>query len=199
MIKTLLGHPLVYQQFQTAAGFFRARLKAIAAYLPMQGGEKIVDIGCGPGFMAKHLPSKVSYLGFDIDDTYISYARTHFGDKGRFFCQLFDAEAARQHGPVDIVMMNGVLHHLTDDEVHDILRVVSSGLSPRGRLFTLDGCFSDDQSSVARFLLKSDRGQYVRTRKEYESLMTSHFNTVEVHIENAWARVPYTFIIMVGR
>jgi SAM-dependent methyltransferase len=199
IVKDILGHPVVYQQFQNAMGFFGARVKAIGAYLPMDRGDKVVDIGCGPGFIVNHLPPGVSYLGFDIDKKYISYACSRFGDKGRFLCQLFDEQQARQCGPIDVVMMNGVLHHLDDDEVDQTLRVIKAGLKTGGRLFTLDGCFSDEQSWVARFLLKSDRGRHVRTRGHYESLLAKHFRTVEVHIENAMARVPYTFIVMVGQ
>ena len=199
IVKDMLGHPVVYQQFQNAMGFFGARVKAIGAYLPMQRGDKVVDIGCGPGFIVNHIPTGVSYLGFDIDQSYISYASRRFGDKGRFFCQLFDESQAKKYGPIDVVMMNGVLHHLADDEVHETLRVIKGGLRAGGRLFTLDGCFSDEQSRIARFLLKSDRGRHVRTREHYESLLSRHFHTVEVHIENAMARVPYTFIIMVSQ
>ena len=199
IVKDVLGHPVVYQQFQNAMGFFGARVKAIGAYLPLQRGEKVVDIGCGPGFIVNHIPAGVSYLGFDIDQNYIAYASRRFGDKGLFFCQLFDEAQAKKYGPIDVVMMNGVLHHLADDEVHETLKVIKGGLRAGGRLFTLDGCFSDEQSRIARFLLKSDRGRHVRTRAHYESLLSRHFHTVEVHIENAMARVPYTFIIMVSQ
>jgi len=34
-ITDILKHPLVYQAYQNSGGFFGARLKAIAAYLPM--------------------------------------------------------------------------------------------------------------------------------------------------------------------
>ena len=178
-IKDILKHPLVYQLSQNAAGFFRARVQAIGAYLPMESGEKVVDIGCGPGLIVNYLPPKISYLGFDIDERYIAYARAHFGDKGRFFCHIFDEDAAHKYGPIDVVMMHGVLHHLDDDEVYRTLRVIKGSRRTGERLFTLDGCFADGQSPLARFLLKSDRGQHVRMREQYESLMVRYFDTVQ--------------------
>ena len=89
MITDILKLPLVYQMFQHLGGFFDARLKAIGSYLPIKSGQKVVDIGCGPGFIVEHLPRGISYLGFDTDASYIAYAMGRFGDKGRFFLPDF--------------------------------------------------------------------------------------------------------------
>ena len=89
MITDILKLPLVYPMFQYLGGFFDARLKAIGSYLPIKSGQKVVDIGCGPGFIVEHLPRGISYLGFDTDASYIAYAMGRFGDKGRFFLPDF--------------------------------------------------------------------------------------------------------------
>lgn len=197
-ITDILKHPTIYQSYQNLGGFHSGRVKALAEYVPMRGGERVVDIGCGPGFIVRDLPSNVTYLGFDTDERYIAYAKRKFGRSGRFFCQTFDRSAAAQHGPVDIIMMNGVLHHLSDDEVRETLPAIRAALGHGGRLITIDGCFVEGQSWIAKTLLKNDRGQYVRTKSHYESLLTGAFDRIEVHIENSLSRIPYTFIVMVG-
>jgi putative flippase GtrA len=199
IIRDVLKFPLVYQTYQNMGGFFGARLKAIKYYLPIKSGDKIVDIGCGPGFIIRHLPNDISYIGFDTDESYISYAKARFGHMGQFFCHLFDEPTALNHFPVDIVMMNGVLHHLSDDEVHQTLDVIKHALASGGRLFTLDGCYIDGQPALARLLLKYDRGLHVRTPEHYKSLMAAHFEQVEVHIDETLSWVPYTWITMVGK
>lgn len=198
-IRDILKHPLIYQAFQNAGGFFGARLRAMRAYLPMEEGLRVADIGCGPGFIVKHLPANIRYSGFDTDEKYVAYARANFGDKGRFVCRVFDEQAAREIGPQDIVLMNGVLHHLSDYEAHQTLAVIKQALASGGRLFTLDGCFANGQPRLARFLLEQDRGQHVRTREQYQSLLQRHFDKIEVHIENSLSWVPYTWIVMIGR
>jgi len=198
-IKKIFDHPLVYQWFQQAGGFFGARVKAIEAYLPMNPGDKILDVGCGPGFIVESLPEGVVYTGFDTDAKYIGYAQKRFGKRGEFVCGALDQAAAERYGPADIVMMNGVLHHLSDDEARETLGVIAKALCPGGRLFTLDGCDVEGQPAVSRYLLDHDRGPYVRTRSGYLGLIDDKFPFIEVHIESALSRVPYTFLIMVAR
>lgn len=197
-IKAVFDHPLVYQWFQRAGGFFGARTKAIDAYLELEPNARILDIGCGPGFLLEKLPTDVRYTGFDTDAGYVTYAKKRFGGRGEFVCGPFDADAAAATGPADVVMMNGVLHHLDDDEARETLDVIATALHPGGVLFTLDGCYVDGQSPIARHLLKNDRGPNVRTETGYRDLLDGRFSSVEVHIESSLSRIPYTFIIMVA-
>ena len=193
-----LRNPLVYQAFQRCGGFFGARLRAIDAYLPMRPGDKVVDIGCGPGFIVERLAPGISYRGYDTDAAYIAYARRKFGERGRFECRLFDVSTARECAPVDIVMMNGLLHHLSDDQVHGTLDVAKQALAKDGRLFTLDGCIVEGQSTLARYLLEHDRGEHVRTPERYRALMAAHFTRVDAHVDHSLSWVPYSWQIMVG-
>ena len=198
-LRSILDSPLVYQSFQQFGGYFGARIRSQRALLPIAPGARIADIGCGPGFIVRHLPAGISYTGFDTDPRYIAYANAHFADRGRFLHRLFDADAARDLGPFDIAMMNGVLHHLTDEEAHRTLAVVRQALSPGGRLFTLDGCCVPGQSAFVRFLLKIDRGRHVRTEAGYRGLLAPHFAAVEVHVDHRLSWGPYTWIVMIGR
>lgn len=198
-IKNILRHPLLYQWFQEAGGFFGARIKAIDAYLKIEPGDRIIDIGCGPGFLAAKLPDGVNYTGFDTDRAYIDFAEKRFGTKGRFVRSSFDHTVAEKFGPADIVMMNGLLHHLSDEEVKSALEIVAKALRKGGVLFTLDGCYVSGQSAVSRYLLRNDRGAFVRTEVGYTKLLCDQFYNVEKHVDSTLSRVPYTFIITVSR
>ena len=198
-MKALLGHPALYQAYQNAGGFFGARVKAISDYLTLRPGMRVIDIGCGPGYILRHLPEGVDYTGFDIDESYIDHARRAFGHLGQFHCRYFDAAAARELEGADVVMMNGVLHHIDDGELQDTLLNVREALASDGVLFTLDGCYRKGQSRIARWLLDHDRGEFVRDEGGYDRVLRGAFARVDLAIREDYSRVPYTFIIGMAR
>jgi SAM-dependent methyltransferase len=198
-MKAILKHPAIYQAFQNAGGFFGARVKAIADYLTLGSGMRVIDIGCGPGYILRHLPPGIDYVGLDIDQSYIDHARVSFGHLENFHCRYFDAAAAEEFAGADIVMMNGVLHPIADEELTETLTNVRSVLKPDGVLSTLDGCYRQGQSRIAKWLIDNERGEFVRDRNGYERVLSCAFANVDLIIREDYSRVPYTFIIGVAR
>ena len=198
-MKAILSSPALYQAYQNAGGFFGARIKAISEYLTILPGMRIIDIGCGPGYILRHLPQGIDYVGFDIDEAYIDHARRSFGHRGKFYCRYFDAAAADEFADTDIVMMNGVLHHIADEELKGTLANIRDVLKSGGVLFTLDGCYREGQSRLAKWLLDNDRGKFVRDQNGYGLVLRSIFENVDLVIRDDYARVPYTFVIGISR
>jgi SAM-dependent methyltransferase len=198
-MKAMLSSPALYQAYQNAGGFFGARVKAIAEYLTIRPGMRVIDVGCGPGYILRHLPRGIDYIGFDIDQAYIDHANRSFGDRGKFYCRYFDAAAAVEFAGADIVTMNGVLHHIADQQLTATLTHVRDVLKEGGVLFTLDGCYREGQSRFAKWLLDNDRGEFVRDQNGYDRVLRSVFDDVDLVIRQDYARVPYTFIIGISR
>jgi SAM-dependent methyltransferase len=194
----ILRHPQIYQSFQRAGGFFGARVRAIESYLSLNSGDHVIDVGCGPGFIVSLLPAGTRYNGIDVDRTYISYAQRRFGAVGSFHCGRFDESTAARIGPADVIMMNGLLHHLTDEEAFAVLHVARNALKPNGTLFTLDGCFRGGQSRIAQWLLRHDRGKFVRTEAGYRQLLGAALGNVRTYLREDLSLVPYTFLIGVA-
>ncbi len=197
-VRDVLNLAPAYQAYQRLGGFFGARVRAIERHLAINPGHRVIDIGCGPGYIVEHLPESIEYLGFDTDAKYIDFARRRFGHRGKFFCRLFDDAAAEEFKGADLVMMNGVVHHMDDADAVGTFRSVHRVLKAKGQIFTLDGCYTENQSALVRYLLRKDRGRFVRNETGYRALLEASFENVKVAIYEGISRVPYTFIVMVG-
>jgi len=195
MLKKILNSPVVYQSFQELGGFFDARIKAIGEFVDIQPESNILDIGCGPGYILNYLPKTVNYIGFDINQSYVNHAKAKFGRSGRFYCRFFDAEVAQELHPIDLVMMNGVLHHLSDSELVGTLSNVRKALRPGGILFSLDGCYQKHQSGFRKWMLDNDRGNFVRDEAGYRAVLSKVFEKVDLHVREQYSLIPYTFVV----
>ena len=90
----------------------------------------------------------------------------------------------------------GILHHLNDDQATDLLRLARTAVKPGGGVVSLDGCYRDGQSSIAKSLLAGDRGEFVRSEEGYVRLTKGLLDHIGVHIGEDMLYVPYTLIIL---
>ena len=194
MVNRLLESPIVYEASQ-AFWYKRGRQhEYVTTYAQARPGERVLDIGCGVGAVAKHFP-KVTYHGFDSNPAYIDYARTKYGNYAEFRTGVIGQDVAVEANSYELVMANGVLHHLNDSEVLHLLNLSHAALKPGGRLVTRDGCFEEQQGRFARMLLERDRGRYVRTRAGYQGLIEQIFPNSRSTIRRDMLRLPYSLII----
>lgn len=195
-IRSILSIPTIYDLFGWIIGGPDGRRAFTKAYLSVQQGDRILDIGCGPGAMFPYLPN-VEYVGFDASEDYIRAAQEQYGDRATFYCKQVSAETLTQPGYFDLVLAIGVLHHLSDLEALQLCHLAQTALKPGGRFVTLDGCYVSGQSAIARYLLASDRGQNVRDREGYTKIVSQVFSKdVVVNIRHDLLRIPYTHIIL---
>lgn len=195
-LSLLLNHPAAYRLFQQWVGAEFARKTYLAEYAKPVPGEKILDLGCGPADILRYLP-EVNYTGFDLSPEYIHAARERFGSKGRFCCADVGLGTIEgEQGTFDLVMAVGVVHHLDDLQAGQLFAVARRALGPAGRLVTYDGCYVSGQSRLARWLLARDRGQFVRTQKQYMDLASPYFSTIQSSLRDDLLRIPYTHLIM---
>lgn len=200
-LKRLLGFSWVYASFQSLVGAARGAKWVSDHFWRAQPGQKVVDIGCGPGNTVHLLPNGVRYVGFDVSTQYIDHAcKTFASDPNKTFIvgvpEDFVVQLPAQMQNADLVIMNGLLHHLNDEEALTALKLAHKSLSPNGRLVCLEACFLASQAPMARWVLKQDRGQNVRTESEWKALVAQVFGKFETHILTGLLRIPYTQIII---
>jgi SAM-dependent methyltransferase len=203
-VKRILTFSWAYNLFQDLVGATKARRWVCKHFWQVKAGQKVVDIGCGPGSIVHLLPAGVKYVGFDISDEYISSARAKFdGDPDKVFLvgvaeDYVDHLPQQMHG-ADLVVINGLLHHLDDHEALIALKLAHASLAPGGRLVCLEACFLVSQAPLARWVLKQDRGKNVRTEPEWKTLVAKVFEKSESFILTGLLRIPYTLIVIVAK
>lgn len=192
---TILSQPSVYTAFRNLLRNQEHCNDYITTYLRPQKGNKLLDIGCGKADILADLP-EVDYTGFDLSPRYIKAARERFGNKGTFFCGRISRDTVPADQSYDLVLAKGVLHHLNDSEAIELFNLAKAILKPTGRLVTLDGCYTENQSTIAKFFLSQDRGKYVRQSSGYIELARSVFPQVQSALRTDFLRIPYTHLIM---
>jgi SAM-dependent methyltransferase len=154
----------------------------------------VLDVGCGTADILSALPD-VDYVGFDINESYITRARACWGPRGQFFARRIDRDAIESLGTFDLILATGVLHHLEDDEANALFQTLASALRPNARIITVDGCHVEGQNPIARFIINQDFGKNVRTPDGYATLARRSLADVRGWvIHRAW--IPYTYWIM---
>ena len=126
--------------------------------------NRIVDLGCGPGDLALTAHQLgINYYGCDPDAASVALARARFSSLVEASFEV--GGAAQIQTPItkrDIVVLNGVAHHLDDCVLGECL----TEILPAARLAILDHDMVLDTSSVTalfqRSMQRADRGKYVR-------------------------------------
>lgn len=193
-IRSVLSSPAIYSLFQNFMGAHGVRVTLVEDFVRPFSGCAVLDIGCGPADILEHL-SDVDYHGFDISEAYIATASAKFCHRAKFYCKELAHSDVEKLPQFDIVLALGLLHHLDDNSAITIMQLASQALKPGGRLLTFDPCIDDDQNPIARFLVKSDRGQNVRNREGYAAIASKVFVSPRVEVrQRAW--IPYTHCFM---
>ncbi|MCK1313396.1 class I SAM-dependent methyltransferase [Bradyrhizobium sp. 23] len=186
----------MYSALQDALGGPGARQRMVDMFMRPPATGRILDLGCGPADVLHQLPPQCEYTGIDANARHIEAAIAAHGSRGTFLCGDFSLARQQQSKGFDLVIMLGLLHHLSDDEALTALRLADDLLAPRGRVFTLDPCRAPGQHPIARFLINRDSGQAVRDEPGYRGLGERVFPHVEVAIRHDLLRLPYTHCLM---
>lgn len=174
LVDRLVGAPLVYRAWQ--APFAHAKLAPVLANNDIRAAHRVLDVGCGPGTNADHFRD-AEYLGIDLNPRYVAYARRH--KPGRFMV----GDATRLELPdrdtYDFILVNSLIHHLSDEEARSLLAALSGALAPNGFVHILD-LVLPRRRSVADLLARWDRGDHARPLSEWRDLFQRHFRPVLV-------------------
>ncbi len=193
-LRSILAIPSAYQLWWNMVGGPAEVIVLVNEYVQPRVGARILEIGCGPGTVVSCLPPS-DYLGFDLSPEYVEMARRRF-PKARFVCERVSEFSLAKEQSFDVVLAFGVVHHLEDAEARQLFQIAHEALKPGGKLVTMDGVWTDSQSPVARWLLARDRGEHVRSEREYVGIASQVFSNIKPSVRHDLLRIPYTHLIL---
>lgn len=198
-VRRLLSHPAIYDVIQRVFGAEKGRSEFVDEFLQPCAGERLLDIGSGTSDLLAYVPAEVEYVGIEPSARYSTSARERFGDRGRFITGMYDEARAQELGRFDVVVLSGVIHHLDDRQLLSLYGLIREfGLSPAGRLVSIDPVFEAGQAMLARWFISMDRGRNVRSPRQYDALACGVFANVAGVVRHR-AFPPYTHYIMTCR
>jgi trans-aconitate methyltransferase len=176
-------NPALYQQKHS---FVFEYGKDVLALLEPQGGERILDIGCGTGQLTKSIAdSGATVVGFDASPAMIDSARLNYPD-----IEFLVADAAEFSfaEPFDAVFSNAALHWVRRAE--DAVKCISDALKNDGRLVAEFGGQGNGASvseairqTVKEMLnLEVNHPWYFPSIGQYATLLEKY----KLQVSNAW-------------
>lgn len=157
-------------------GNFKAIRQVIQERLPVSDGRRVLDVACGPGAFSD-LFRPDSYCGVDLNENYIRYARRHY--RGSFACM----DARRLDFPessFDDALIFGLLHHLDDDDVREVLSSLQRVLKPGASVLVIEDIPAESRLNLIGHLLhRVENGRFIRSAEGYRQLLGRYFRIAE--------------------
>lgn len=191
----------VYTLFQTAISRPDAARRMRDELYPELGSRplRVLNIGCGPAaFYARYQSLQaVTYVGIEPNSAYVEDARRRFPGIELHVGTVPEVRDAIR-GEFDLIVLEGVLHHIDDVTAEEALAFAAERLAPGGRLVALDPVLLSRQNPIARALARLDRGKHVRTLDGYRGLGETAFPASDVGVEvlSGQLRVPYDHAVL---
>ena len=126
-LKRIFTISWIFQLFQIISGANYGRKWLEEHVWNVKSGDKVVDIGCGTGDIRDLFPEDVSYVGFDISEKYIKAAQKKYGKRAKFIVgtayDFLQKPDENNLDSADLVLCVGLLHHLDNNDVLDVLQL----------------------------------------------------------------------------
>lgn len=169
IVHGLAARPLLFHYLRKLPeANYHATKTRIAALYERLGRPSLLDVGCGTGEYSHLFPAD-RYLGLDIRPAYIRFARRHNPDRRYVCADMIGWPGAGE--PFDLVMVNGVLHHLDEGTARALLTAAVAQTRPGGNLLVIEDVGLPGAGLGTRLVHWLDFGDFIRTREDWQRIV----------------------------
>lgn len=145
----MISSPLYWSGSVYHAGLWLMHGKGIdrrCKYIAGMLDDSVVDVGCGTGILADYLPPGRKYLGIDLNERFLRYAKK----KGRNV-MLQDALTFDSYSDYDACVIMDLLHHINPRHKEFVERVLSD---VRKRVIICEPFEVPDRNPITKSLVR---------------------------------------------
>lgn len=153
----------------------------------------VLDVGCGTGIISP-LFSQSNYIGIDIDRRLIDFAKRKY----RYSFQVMSSEEISfPKNSFDLVLVVGVIHHLSDKGSNRTLAEMKKVLKSNGKILMIEAIPPmDSHNYLGRLIRSLDEGHNIRKLEEYSSMFKKYFR-VNKEYKNRGGIVDYGVFVLI--
>lgn len=201
-LRKTLEIPEIYSWFQKQIAKKNYREWFFKKYIGDTSDKRILDLGCGTADILDYIRDEKLYVGIDNNKQYIEKNKRIFADREtcKFYHADLNAYSEKATQKFDIVLMIGVMHHIDDNAVNDVMTCIKRIIADGGIYVSLDPCYTKDMNPIARLLCMLDRGRYVRYADDFIRIQEKYWTDVKYDIRTDTLRfLPYSVIIFTNK
>ena len=157
----------------------------------------VLDFGCGIGNHSELFKS-AHYLGIEPLEACVAVANRKYANSTVEFRvgDHLDLKSLPDSS-FDLIIAIGVLHHINSEIFIEFVKEAFRILKPGARLTTFDPVFHKEQSKMSEWIVKQDRGSWVRTESGYVEIVERNFQgKIDTKIYSKLLRIPYDHIVI---
>jgi trans-aconitate methyltransferase len=194
----ILANRYAYSSYQFCVGGTQFRKRTVLKQTESIRPRGILDLGCGPGPTLDSIDSSIGFSGIDLSRDYLTLAKKKRHDANLILGDVTDSEFFHKVPPehLDLVLAMGLFHHLSDEQVTNLLDNLYDHLNTDSVIVSVDPTFLSSTSKSARWFAENDRGRFVRKPRDLEKLFDPlRFDVKSIFSQNEF-RIPLDTIEM---
>lgn len=178
-----------YQDDKPEVALERDRIEKgkIERFIHFKESDYILDIGCGVGRWGDAIIPQLNsgkYVGVDYTQDFIDIAKNHFqNQKSKFICAPFQTlktslEKEKILREYDVILINGVLMYINDEDIDCCLGGIDSLLKKEGFIYIKESVGIKKRLTLVDFYsteLEANYNVIYRSIYEYTKFLSKYF------------------------